>query len=137
MNQCFYQTPAGILHIFYTDEGIYKAEFCQNESDIHDELLADDSVKRLAHVLKGTDLQRAVWQSLVHIRPGQTISYQDLAQIVGKPRAWRAVASAVAANPIAYLVPCHRVIRSNGTLGGYRWGLIKKDALLKAEKLSL
>lgn len=84
--------------------------------------------------LAGTAFQWRVWQALLEIPPGETVSYQQLARRVGKPRAVRAVASAVAANRAAVIVPCHRVIRSDGSLGGYRWGLPRKEDLLAAER---
>ncbi len=84
--------------------------------------------------LAGTAFQWRVWRALLEIPPGETVSYQQLARKVGKPRAVRAVASAVAANHAAVIVPCHRVIRSDGSLGGYRWGLPRKEELLAAER---
>jgi AraC family transcriptional regulator of adaptative response/methylated-DNA-[protein]-cysteine methyltransferase len=84
--------------------------------------------------LAGTAFQWKVWQALLEIPPGQTVSYQQLAQRLGAPRSVRAVASAVAANRAAVIVPCHRVIRSDGSLGGYRWGLPRKKELLAAEQ---
>jgi O-6-methylguanine DNA methyltransferase len=83
--------------------------------------------------LSGTDFQIAVWKSLYQIPRGATVSYQAVAAAVGRPRAVRAVANAVASNRLAYLVPCHRVVRSNGGLGGYRWGVALKSALLDWE----
>ena len=70
----------------------------------------------------GSQFQLRVWSELRRVPTGETISYQQLARRLGAPRATRAVASAVARNRIAYLVPCHRVIRADGSLGGYRWG---------------
>ncbi len=84
--------------------------------------------------LAGTAFQWRVWQALLEIPAGETVTYQQLARRVGKPRAVRAVASAVAANRAAVIVPCHRVIRSDGSLGGYRWGLPRKEELLAAER---
>ena len=84
--------------------------------------------------LHGTAFQYRVWKALVAIPPGETRSYTQLARQVGKPRAVRAVASACAANRVAIVVPCHRVIRSDGSLGGYRWGLSRKAALLRQEQ---
>ena len=83
---------------------------------------------------KGTDLQQAVWQTLEEIPWGQTISYQELAKEVGAPRAVRAVANAVGANRISYLIPCHRVVRKNGDIGGYRWGNACKQKILAFEQ---
>jgi AraC family transcriptional regulator of adaptative response/methylated-DNA-[protein]-cysteine methyltransferase len=81
----------------------------------------------------GTPFQLSVWQALLNIPPGQTMSYGALAQALGNPRAVRAVAAACGANPLAVLVPCHRVIASNGALTGYRWGLERKRTLLERE----
>lgn len=81
----------------------------------------------------GTPFQQAVWQALMNIPIGQTMSYGALAQALGNPRAVRAVAAACGANPLAVLVPCHRVIAGNGALTGYRWGLERKRALLERE----
>ena len=82
----------------------------------------------------GTPFQRQVWQTLASIPWGSTISYRQLAQRIGKPRAMRAVAAACGANPIAILIPCHRVIGSNQSMTGYRWGIERKKSLLKRER---
>lgn len=87
----------------------------------------------LALVLQGTPLQLRVWEALLRIPPGQVVSYGALARAVGAPGAARAVGSAVGRNPIGVLVPCHRVIQSTGALGGYRWGLARKLAVLGRE----
>jgi AraC family transcriptional regulator of adaptative response/methylated-DNA-[protein]-cysteine methyltransferase len=81
----------------------------------------------------GTDFQCEVWQVLMDIPFATTVSYQDVAERIGRPSAVRAVASAIAANRIAWLIPCHRVIRSDGGLGGYRWGIDRKSDLLQWE----
>lgn len=83
--------------------------------------------------LRGTAFQKRVWEALRAIPPGETRTYSQLAEAIGQPTAVRAVASACGANPVAVLVPCHRVIASNGSLAGYRWGLSRKRALLKRE----
>jgi len=84
--------------------------------------------------LRGSAFQQRVWQALQQIPPGQTLSYSELATRIGAPKAVRAVASACAANPLAVAVPCHRAVRSDGGLAGYRWGLERKRALLKREE---
>lgn len=84
--------------------------------------------------LRGTSFQLMVWQFLLGTRSGDVLSYTELAEGVGKPKAARAVASACGANRIGILVPCHRVLRGDGNLGGYRWGLQRKKALLEAEQ---
>ncbi len=83
--------------------------------------------------LKGTNFQLKVWEALLRIPPGCVISYGDLAERIGEPTASRAVANAVGANPVAYLIPCHRVLRSTGELGGYRWGTDRKLVMLERE----
>jgi methylated-DNA-[protein]-cysteine S-methyltransferase len=83
--------------------------------------------------LQGTAFQLSVWQALRRIPAGQTRSYADIAQQVGAPRAVRAVGAANGANPVAIVVPCHRVIGRNGTLTGYAGGLARKAALLQHE----
>ncbi len=80
--------------------------------------------------LRGTNFQLQVWQALLEIPTGGAVSYGDLARSLGRPTAARAVAGAVAANPVAVLIPCHRVIRSTGEMAGYRWGRGRKRALL-------
>ncbi|GIW82778.1 MAG: hypothetical protein KatS3mg105_4585 [Gemmatales bacterium] len=89
---------------------------------------------RLIFDVKGTPFQKTVWRYLQTIPPGTTRSYREVARAIGRPRAVRAVAQACARNPIALFVPCHRVIRSDGKLGGYRWGLAQKERLLDAER---
>ena len=82
----------------------------------------------------GTPFQRSVWNALRNIPYGQTRSYQDLAQAVGRPNACRAVGSANAKNPLPILIPCHRVVRSDGSTGGYAGGTKLKQILLELEK---
>jgi AraC family transcriptional regulator, regulatory protein of adaptative response / methylated-DNA-[protein]-cysteine methyltransferase len=87
----------------------------------------------LGLLVKGTNFQIKVWEALLRIPPGRITTYAGLAGSLGQPRAARAVGSAVAANPIGYLIPCHRVIRSTGAFGEYRWGGLRKRILLSAE----
>ena len=82
---------------------------------------------------RGTKFQKLVWWQLMQIPAGRTISYRELAQRMGRPKSTRAVASACGANRIAVLIPCHRVLRSDGGLGGYRWGVERKRQLLQRE----
>lgn len=83
--------------------------------------------------VRGTNFQVNVWRALLDIQPGDVSSYGELAETLGKPGAARAVGSAVGANPIGLIIPCHRVIRQTGELGGYRWGEIRKQAILARE----
>jgi AraC family transcriptional regulator of adaptative response/methylated-DNA-[protein]-cysteine methyltransferase len=84
--------------------------------------------------VRGTAFQQRVWQALVDIPPGETASYTEVAARIGRPSAVRAVAAACAANAIAVAIPCHRVVRTDGALSGYRWGIERKRALLDREK---
>jgi AraC family transcriptional regulator of adaptative response/methylated-DNA-[protein]-cysteine methyltransferase len=84
--------------------------------------------------LQATAFQRRVWQELQRIPRGRTRTYSEVARSLGKPKAVRAVARACATNPVSIVVPCHRVIREDGTLAGYRWGLSRKEQLLAQER---
>ncbi len=87
--------------------------------------------------LHGTAFQMRVWQALLQLEHGSTTNYRQLAIQIGQPTAARAVAQACAANPIAVLIPCHRVLRSDRSLSGYRWGVQRKAMLLERERVSL
>jgi AraC family transcriptional regulator, regulatory protein of adaptative response / methylated-DNA-[protein]-cysteine methyltransferase len=80
--------------------------------------------------LKGTDFQIKVWETLLNIPLGQLSTYGNIAQKIGNPKASRAVGAAIGSNPIAYLIPCHRVIQSTGNIGGYMWGNTRKTAII-------
>ncbi|HEX6812906.1 MAG TPA: bifunctional DNA-binding transcriptional regulator/O6-methylguanine-DNA methyltransferase Ada [Planctomycetota bacterium] len=84
--------------------------------------------------IRGTAFQRRVWQQLCSIRSGETRSYAEIARAIGAPRSVRAVAQACAANALAVAIPCHRVVRSDGDLAGYRWGKARKQQLLARER---
>ena len=86
--------------------------------------------------VRGTAFQERVWRALRKIPTGATVTYGDLAQRIGVPKAIRAVAQACAANPLAVAIPCHRVVRSDGGVAGYRWGVERKRALLRREKVA-
>jgi len=83
--------------------------------------------------IRATAFQRQVWQALQQIPYGTTLSYGEVAAAIGRPTAVRAVARACATNPVALVIPCHRVIREDKSLGGYRWGVERKKQLLKTE----
>ncbi|MFD2137639.1 methylated-DNA--[protein]-cysteine S-methyltransferase [Novosphingobium resinovorum] len=87
----------------------------------------------LALDVRGTAFQQRVWQVLRGIPAGETVTYAEVARRIGSPRATRAVAGACAANPIAIAIPCHRVIRNDGALSGYRWGVERKRRLIEIE----
>jgi AraC family transcriptional regulator of adaptative response/methylated-DNA-[protein]-cysteine methyltransferase len=83
--------------------------------------------------IRGTAFQQRVWQALQEIPVGETISYVEVARRIGSPKAVRAVASACAANKLAVAIPCHRVIRNDGSLSGYAWGVERRRVLLDRE----
>ena len=87
------------------------------------------TVDRLMLDLRGTNFQIKVWEALLRIPPGSLVSYGDIAAAIDRPTAHRAVASAIARNPVAFLIPCHRVIRQSGRFGEYRWGPGRKKAM--------
>ncbi len=110
---------------------------------LRDDQLAKDRLSKLFSsqyrqqefklLVQGTNFQVQVWRALLNIPDGRLCSYGRLAAYIGKPDASRAVASAVGANPVAYLIPCHRVLRAGGALGGYRWGQDRKQSILAWE----
>jgi AraC family transcriptional regulator of adaptative response/methylated-DNA-[protein]-cysteine methyltransferase len=154
----FHPTPFGECLIAVTDRGISNLSFIEDGDrdraarDLkkywrHAEVQEDPSVtaayvKRifgaapgtgLNAFLKGTNFQIKVWRALLMIPRGRVRSYEGIAKEIGRPKAVRAVANAVGRNPLAYLIPCHRVIRKSGVIGGYRWGGKRKKAMLAWE----
>ncbi len=152
----FHPTPFGECFIAVTDKGICSLEFLGSREG--DKAVADlvkqwknarivcdrkvtkayvdkifirraDSPRFPLHV-QGTNFQIKVWEALLRIPRGAVVSYEELADSIGKSKAVRAVANAVAHNPVAFLIPCHRVIRKTGAIGGYHWGSVKKTAIL-------
>ncbi len=155
----FHQSPFGECLIGLTDRGICglqfivdddretafarfrttwsNAEVIQNQELTGKELCKafdfSGRRQRLNVLVKGTGFQVKVWNALLQIPSGGVSSYQTIAKTIGKPKALQAVGSAVGANPVAYLIPCHRVIRSEGIIGEYRWGSSKKKMILGYE----
>lgn len=84
-------------------------------------------------IVRGTPFQKSVWEALLHIPKGHVVTYGTVAEYIGNPKATRAVGTAVGANPISLLIPCHRVIQSNGSLKNYGWGDAVKEKLLREE----
>lgn len=95
--------------------------------------LYSDNPGEVTVSLCGTPFQLQVWQALLAIPEGQAVTYSDIAAYVGKPKAMRAVGTAVGRNPISWLIPCHRVLRTSGALGGYHWGVTRKRAMMAWE----
>lgn len=140
---------AGIRHLQFSDsrdelERVRSSEFADFDGSVTADFgrllqtvigVVDGEATDVAFTLelRGTTFQKSVWQHLMQIPPGMTVSYRELAQRMGRPKSTRAVASACAANRIAVLIPCHRVLRSDGGLGGYRWGVGRKRQLLQRE----
>lgn len=150
------ETSLGKMLLAATDKGICRLSFDEDESELarrfpNANLLAGDgdfgglleqaiaavehpeNTPKLPLDVGGTAFQRAVWDELQRIPAGETRTYADIAAAAGKPKAVRAAGTANGANNVAVLIPCHRVIRTDGTLGGYAYGLARKQALLDAE----
>lgn len=127
-NQYYYHTSVGALLVTVQNSVITEASFTTSDNI----LPTLDRVLPISFI-KGTEFQKSVWNALLEIPKGTTVTYHAIAQKIGRPTAWRAVANAIGDNPIAYFVPCHRVVRKNGMLGGYRWGITIKKELLYAE----
>lgn len=120
-----------------------EANLIGNEAVVHDDLAKVISfIDKPANGfylpldMRGTLLQRCVWEKLRAIPVGRTVTYTDVAYWVGPLTSARAVASACASNPIALAVPCHRVVRSNGDLAGYRWGVERKREMIRREAMA-
>lgn len=87
-------------------------------------------INKIKIILKATDFQLKVWEALLKIRSGELLSYGEIAKAIQQPNASRAVGTAIGSNMIAFLIPCHRVIQLNGKIGGYRWGVARKSAII-------
>ncbi|CAA6696652.1 MULTISPECIES: methylated-DNA--[protein]-cysteine S-methyltransferase [unclassified Lentimonas] len=148
---CYLQTCWGALKVNITPKGVESITF---EDGARPEV-TDDSVFRApfmdwlsaylntstdgqwrALCPQGTDFQQTVWRALLDIPIGEQMTYKQIATNIDQPNASRAVGSAIAANPIALLIPCHRVVPQSGGPGNYRWGPDRKFALLEAERLA-
>ena len=88
------------------------------------------SLKPLPVLVRGSAFQLKVWEALLKIPEGRLVSYDQIADAIGQPTASRAVGTAIGSNPVGYLIPCHRVIKKTGLFGGYRWGMVRKQAML-------
>jgi len=158
-------TRFGTALIATTDRGICNLQFCESDapnrahdwlqaqwpqaslhqapehtqpiSDRLHQALGNRPPQPLSLLVKGTNFQTQVWRALLDLPLGSLATYQDIANRVGNPQAARAVGTAIGANPVGYLIPCHRVIRATGELGGYRWGQLRKTAMLGWEAAQL
>ncbi|HKU24908.1 MAG TPA: methylated-DNA--[protein]-cysteine S-methyltransferase, partial [Candidatus Sulfotelmatobacter sp.] len=154
-------SPLGRMLIAATDKGICSIQFGRSDAELLEglkrefpfaarkedegglqswvgQLLKQMQGKNLDSALpldiRATAFQRQVWSYLQSIPFGQTRSYSEVAKAIGHPTACRAVARACATNPVAVVIPCHRVVRGDGSVSGYRWGLGRKKALLQIEQ---
>jgi methylated-DNA-[protein]-cysteine S-methyltransferase len=145
----YYDSPIGILEISGTEKGISDVHFVEKKSDpdpaiplplkdccrqLYEYFVGNRKEFSLTLHLKGTSFQKSVWNQLMKIPYGKTVSYKDIATAIRNEKACRAVGSANGRNNIAIIIPCHRVIAHDGTLGGYGGGLWKKEWLLDHEK---
>ena len=128
----FYSTPVGEILVASTSRGICCIELADNRDEAL-QLLCKSSEETVLH-LYGTDFQIDVWGALLDIPFGKTSTYSEIAMAINNPRALRAVGTAIGRNPVAILVPCHRVLRTDGGIGGYYWGIEKKKKLLEWER---
>jgi len=150
-----HDTPFGKAFIAVTQHGICKLSFTQEDysNELHElqtewenaalnysksktadtiEAVFDINKRKecpLSVLVSGTNFQISVWKALLDLPCASLSSYGDLAHTIGKPNAFRAVGSAIGRNPVAFLIPCHRVIQQSGKLGGYRWGEVRKHAI--------
>lgn len=161
INFAFVHSPLGMLLMAGTIRGLCFLQFGTSENDLLNALKNEFSAATIVQNAEpltawtaalhqyfsgkdwrlsvpvdasGTDFQQAVWRYLRQIPPGETRTYTEVAEAIGQPTAVRAVARACASNKVALAIPCHRVIRQDGSLGGYRWGLERKETLLKNER---
>ncbi len=155
INYSFAESPFGNILVASTSKGICYMGFADNEKSPLDDLeqyfpnahfrqmvdlIQQNALYIFTHDwgklnqiklhLKGTDFQLKVWEALLKIPMGQVSTYGSIAKSIQKPEASRAVGTAIGNNPVAFLIPCHRVIRSSGEFGGYRWGTTRKTAII-------
>ncbi|MNE65442.1 Bifunctional transcriptional activator/DNA repair enzyme Ada [compost metagenome] len=155
INYSFAESPFGSLIVASTPKGVCYMAFQQEEAQALNDLknkfpnavfqqkldllqqnalfIFQNDWSRLSEIklhLKGTDFQLKVWESLLKIPMGKLATYGSVASQIGNPNASRAVGTAIGSNPVAFLIPCHRVIQSSGVLGGYMWGTTRKTAII-------
>jgi AraC family transcriptional regulator of adaptative response/methylated-DNA-[protein]-cysteine methyltransferase len=156
----YHETPYGLAFVAQTSRGICQLDFVDRgateaplkalqqywpEADIIENAARTASVidsifsqqqtrnEPLSLWVRGTNFQLNVWRALLNLQPGEVASYSEIAKRIGKPTASRAVGTAIGNNPVALVIPCHRVLRQSGELGGYRWGETRKQAMLARE----
>ncbi len=155
INYSFAESPFGNIVVASTSKGICYMAFNENETKSFEDLkskfpnatfhqkldllqqnalfIFQNDWSKLSEIklhLKGTDFQLKVWETLLKIPMGQLSTYGNIAEEIGNPNASRAVGTAIGSNPVAFLIPCHRVIQSSGNFGGYMWGNTRKTAII-------
>ncbi|NCA86531.1 MAG: methylated-DNA--[protein]-cysteine S-methyltransferase [Clostridia bacterium] len=145
-------TRKGICYLGFSDDDemafsdlkkcFPKARFIEQTDDIHQNALQVfrqdwSNINRIKLHLKGTNFQLKVWEALLKIPMGSLTTYGNIAKIIRQPKAARAVGTAIGSNPVAFLIPCHRVIQSSGIFGGYMWGATRKAAMIGWEASKL
>ena len=150
----FHQSHFGQCIVASTQRGICNILFCENEktglldltsrwnsdtiftekeNNYHTQIVDfqnNKEINRITLHLKGNDFQQQVWQELLNIGLGRITNYGSIAIFIGQPKMSRMIGKAISNNPIAYLIPCHRVVQSTGAISGYRWGINRKKAIL-------
>ncbi len=162
LEQCWIETPLGTMYLAIEDGALREAGFLEtwarpveSPDDSSDDNDLSESATHVRDAISsyfegdveaidsinidppGTDFQRAVWQAIREVPVGATASYLEIARAVGKPSAYRAVGTATGRNPVGIAVPCHRIVRSDGGLGGYGGGLDRKQWFLDHERKHL
>jgi AraC family transcriptional regulator, regulatory protein of adaptative response / methylated-DNA-[protein]-cysteine methyltransferase len=160
INYGIHETKFGKAFIAVTERGICQLSFLDDENDSMfiseleqcwpsaslkeskkitkpyiNSIFSEEKNKPLSLYVKGTNFQINVWKALLNVPYGRLSTYGQIANLIGNPKASRAVGSAVGANPVSLLIPCHRVIRASGIIGEYRWGSIRKRSILSWESL--
>lgn len=155
INYSFAESPFGNIIVASTDKGICHMGFMDSNEEAFKELKAKfpnakyqqvvdftqqnalfiftqewDKLQKIKLHLKGTKFQLKVWETLLKIPKGNLVTYGNIAEKINNPKASRAIGTAIGSNPVAYLIPCHRVIRGNGESGGYMWGETRKSAII-------
>lgn len=162
INYSFFESQFGLLILASTTKGLCfmqfidnkekgidllenyfsNAQFLEKETPFHVKAKSIysnnwDDISELKLHLKGTEFQLKVWESLLKIPQGNLTTYGEVANDINKPKASRAVGTAIGSNPVAFLIPCHRVIQSSGKLGGYMWGTTRKQAIIGWEAVQV
>jgi methylated-DNA-[protein]-cysteine S-methyltransferase len=149
--KAFYDSPIGTLEVQGTDEGILSIKFTEEKTQVENvSHVVEECIRQLGEYFEGslrkfdikimsqgTEFQRKVWNELTGIPFGKTAAYKDIARSIGNAKAVRAVGNANGKNPCSIVVPCHRIIGSDGSLTGYAWGLWRKEWLLAHERKEL